>query len=174
MFLVRATAALVATAALAGPGETERNLAPWALYVTFWVGLVPASLLLGPVWRVVNPLRLLHRALRVLLPRSPGANFSAPVDVDTDGAFGHVDVALGRDGETIVSWWRRGANGGTELSARRIDAAGGLGEIQTIATSTASRPLDVPQMVRAGDLLVFAWTELEGDESTVRTATATL
>ena len=43
------------------------------LYVTFWVGLVPASLLLGPVWRVANPLRLVHRGLRVLLPAAPGA-----------------------------------------------------------------------------------------------------
>ena len=68
-----AVAVLVVAVALTGPPETRRNLAPWALYVTFWVGLVPASLLLGPVWRVVNPLRLLHRALGALLPRSPGA-----------------------------------------------------------------------------------------------------
>ncbi|MGY1808162.1 hypothetical protein ACI8AF_12405 [Blastococcus sp. SYSU D00669] len=53
----------VLAVALAGPREAARNLAPWALYVTFWVGLVPASLLFGPVWRVVNPLRLLARAL---------------------------------------------------------------------------------------------------------------
>jgi hypothetical protein len=66
-------AALVVAAALAGPAETDRNLAPWALYVTFWVGLVPASLLLGPVWRVANPLRLLHRGLHVLVPSAPGA-----------------------------------------------------------------------------------------------------
>lgn len=31
--------------------------------MTFWVGLVPASLLLGPVWRLLNPLRLIHSAL---------------------------------------------------------------------------------------------------------------
>ncbi|RZU30555.1 hypothetical protein [Blastococcus saxobsidens] len=64
---------LVTAAALAGPGETSRNLAPWALYVTFWVGLVPAGLLLGPVWRVANPLRLLHRLLRAAAPAAPGA-----------------------------------------------------------------------------------------------------
>jgi hypothetical protein len=46
---------------------------PWALYVTFWVGLVPASLLLGPVWRAANPLRLLHAGLRLVLPGTPGA-----------------------------------------------------------------------------------------------------
>jgi hypothetical protein len=68
-----AVAVLVTVVAVAGPRDTSRNLAPWALYVTFWVGLVPMSLLLGPVWRVVNPLRLLHRGLRVLHPRAPGA-----------------------------------------------------------------------------------------------------
>jgi hypothetical protein len=71
--LALAVAVFVTVVAVAGPAETARNLAPWVLYVTFWVGLVPASLLLGPVWRVVNPLRLVHRALRVLLPRAPGA-----------------------------------------------------------------------------------------------------
>jgi hypothetical protein len=71
--LALAAAVLVTAVALAGPAESARNLAPWALYVTFWVGLVPTSLLLGPVWRVANPLRLLHRGLRVLLPSAPGS-----------------------------------------------------------------------------------------------------
>ncbi|RBY95824.1 hypothetical protein DQ237_11790 [Blastococcus sp. TF02-8] len=65
--------ALVLAVALAGPEDTSRNLAPWVLYVTFWVGLVPASLLLGPVWRVVNPLRLVHRLLGGLVRSAPGA-----------------------------------------------------------------------------------------------------
>lgn len=56
-------ALVVTTAALAGPADVSANIAPWALYVTFWVGLVPTSLLLGPVWRVVNPLRLVSRLL---------------------------------------------------------------------------------------------------------------
>jgi hypothetical protein len=47
----------------AGPVEVDRNLAPWTFYVLFWAGLVPASLLLGPVWRAVNPLRLVHAAV---------------------------------------------------------------------------------------------------------------
>jgi hypothetical protein len=68
-----AVAVLVTTVAVTGPAETSRNLSPWVLYVTFWVGLVPASLLLGPVWRTANPLRLLHRGLRRLSPSPPGA-----------------------------------------------------------------------------------------------------
>lgn len=61
--LALAAAALVVAVAFAGPPSDARNLAPWALFVTFWVGLVPASVLLGPVWRRVNPLRTLHAAL---------------------------------------------------------------------------------------------------------------
>ncbi|MGY1780720.1 hypothetical protein [Geodermatophilus sp. SYSU D01036] len=69
-----AVAVLVLAVALAGPDDTADNLAPWVLYVTFWVGLVPASLLLGPVWRVLNPLRLLARGLRALTGPPRGAD----------------------------------------------------------------------------------------------------
>jgi hypothetical protein len=61
-------AAVVILAGLAGLADPAVNLAPWAFYVTFWVGLVPASLLFGPVWRVLNPLRLLHRWLTGTVP----------------------------------------------------------------------------------------------------------
>ena len=64
----------VLVVALLGPAEAQDNVAPWALYVTFWVGLVPASLLLGPVWRVLNPLRLLHRLLAVAAGAPPAAD----------------------------------------------------------------------------------------------------
>ncbi|EGD42769.1 hypothetical protein ACFVJS_05690 [Nocardioides sp. NPDC057772] len=33
------------------------------VYVLLWVGLVPASLALGPVWRALNPLRTLHAGI---------------------------------------------------------------------------------------------------------------
>jgi hypothetical protein len=48
--------------ALFGPGD-ESNPAPHALFVWLWVGLVPVSILFGPVWRVLNPLRTLHAGL---------------------------------------------------------------------------------------------------------------
>lgn len=56
---------------LLGPDDPARNPAPGAVYVLLWVGLVPASLLFGPVWRLLNPLRTLHRLLARALPR-PG------------------------------------------------------------------------------------------------------
>lgn len=52
----------VAVAAL-GPNNSGANPAPTWLYVWFWVGLVPASLLLGPIWRLLNPLRTISAGL---------------------------------------------------------------------------------------------------------------
>lgn len=73
-----ALAALVTAVALAGPDRVETNLAPWAVYVTFWVGLVPASVLLGPVWRYANPLRLLDAGLSRLV-RGGAERVTAPL-----------------------------------------------------------------------------------------------
>ncbi|MFE2241606.1 hypothetical protein ACFXCU_19155 [Streptomyces virginiae] len=58
-----AAALLVLLHLLLGPDDPAHNPAPGAVYVLLWVGLVPASLLLGPVWRLLNPLRTLHRLL---------------------------------------------------------------------------------------------------------------
>jgi hypothetical protein len=41
------------------------------VYVVFWVGLVPVSLLFGPVWRALNPLRTIHLGLVKLLRMDP-------------------------------------------------------------------------------------------------------
>jgi hypothetical protein len=76
--LALAAAALVVAVAFAGPPGADANLAPWALYVTFWVGLVPASVLLGPVWRRVNPLRTLHAALCRATRTPPGGCRALP------------------------------------------------------------------------------------------------
>ena len=69
--LTLAVALLVLAVAFFGPPETQANLAPYALYITFWVGLIPASLLLGPIWRVVNPLRLLHQVVASVTRTDP-------------------------------------------------------------------------------------------------------
>jgi len=65
-FVARALAVLVTVwtlaALLLGP-DSARNPVPQVVYVWLWVGLAFASLLLGPVWRVINPVRLLHAGI---------------------------------------------------------------------------------------------------------------
>ena len=49
--------------ALMGASNGSANPAATWLYVWFWVGLVPASLLLGPVYKMLNPLRTISVGL---------------------------------------------------------------------------------------------------------------
>jgi hypothetical protein len=49
--------ALVLGAAWFGNPEPALNPAPTWLYVWIWVGIIPLSLICGPIWRPANPLR---------------------------------------------------------------------------------------------------------------------
>lgn len=52
------------TTAVVGENNSTSNPAPTWFYVWFWVGLVPVSLLFGPVWKIMNPLRSFSAILR--------------------------------------------------------------------------------------------------------------
>ena len=72
--LMAVATVLVATL---GPNNSGANPAPTWVYVWFWVGLVPASLLLGPVWRLLNPLRTASAGL-AWLAGDPGHERTRP------------------------------------------------------------------------------------------------
>lgn len=60
-------AAWVVAAGVWGP-ESEANGLLGAFYVLLWVGLVAVSLIIGPVWRVVSPMRTVYLLLRRVTP----------------------------------------------------------------------------------------------------------
>ncbi|MBH0776766.1 hypothetical protein [Nocardia bovistercoris] len=71
---ILATAGVAATAfvlaiAFLGADDSARNPGPGVLYIYVWVGVMIASLLVGPVWKIVSPPRALHRAVCALSGR---------------------------------------------------------------------------------------------------------
>lgn len=58
----------VGVAAVLGPQDGDNPL-PGVFYVLLWVGLVAVSVMLGPVWRLLSPVRTVYR----LLPASRSA-----------------------------------------------------------------------------------------------------
>lgn len=54
-----------------GP-QTPANGLLGAFYVLLWVGVVAASLLFGPVWRVISPVRTVYLLLQRVAPRGIG------------------------------------------------------------------------------------------------------
>jgi hypothetical protein len=55
---------------LAGVEAPQDNFAPTFIYVVFWVGLVPVSILFGDVFRAFNPWRAIGRAAEFVAARS--------------------------------------------------------------------------------------------------------
>jgi hypothetical protein len=91
-----------------GSQDPDANPAPRALYVLLWVGVVPLSLLLGPVWRVANPLRLLADVVRAALRRTAVAPLPARLGYWPAAAWllGYVWLELvpaGRDVPAVVA-----------------------------------------------------------------------
>jgi hypothetical protein len=63
--------AYVTWAALAGP-DNLANPTFGVVYVILWVGIVPSSLLFGPFYRAVNPVRTLHLLVSKVTGGDPG------------------------------------------------------------------------------------------------------
>lgn len=87
-----ATLVLLGAAFFGAPGE-ESNPLPWFLYIVFWVGLVPVSLLFGPFWRLVSPLRTIHLAISYAAGSEPDEGMR-----DYPERLGYWPAALGLTG----------------------------------------------------------------------------
>lgn len=61
----------VVAAGVWGP-DSETNGLLGAFYVLLWVGLVALSLVIGPVWRVISPMRTVYLLLRRVTPERLG------------------------------------------------------------------------------------------------------
>ena len=51
--------------------DDANNPLPWLVYVFLWVGLVVVSVLFGPVWRRLNPVRAIHAGINRLARLDP-------------------------------------------------------------------------------------------------------
>lgn len=102
-----------------------------------------------------------NRKTRIKLAWSEdgGRTFSTPILIDDEGARGRVDVVLLPDDSAAVSWVHKSQDGSGQLRMRRVTTDGQRGEIEQITAGEYSRNAGFPQMVRAGDRIVFTWPE---------------
>ncbi|QBR93719.1 hypothetical protein [Nocardioides euryhalodurans] len=82
-------AAYVAVAAVLGP-DLLTNPVFGIFYVWWWVGLVPASVLLGPVWRAISPVRSINAGFARLTGSDPDRGL-----YDYPARLGYWPAALG-------------------------------------------------------------------------------
>jgi hypothetical protein len=106
--------------------------------------------------------------VKIAFSNDAGATFGQPIQVDEATPAGRVDVLMLPDGSAMVSWLERTAKGG-EIKVRRVKQDGSRDKSITVAEANVSRAAGFPQMVRAGNEVMFAWTQ-PGSPSQVQTA----
>jgi hypothetical protein len=99
--------------------------------------------------------------VRLATSNDGARTFEPAIDIDGSGSFGQVGLLLEDDGTAIVTWWRAAPGGGLELALRVVGADAALGKVLVLAHSRERQPVDVPQLIAAGQGLLAAWTSLD-------------
>jgi len=109
------------------------------------------------------------------LSTDAGRTWGNPIRLDEAGSLGHVDIEMLDDGSAVATW-EEFANQRGQFRVRRVEASGATSPAVVIAGAANGRVNGVPRMVRSGDQVVFAWTEVpeRGGPGRVKTAKATL
>lgn len=95
--------------------------------------------------------------VKLAFSSNSGRTFGPPVTIDDGRPVGWPGITLLDDGSAAVSWLERRTEGKGEVLVRRVRADGQAGAPVVIAASGSGRATGVPNMVRTGDRLVFAW-----------------
>ena len=95
--------------------------------------------------------------------------FRSPLRVDEGRPAGRVDVVMLDDGDALVIWLERGADG-ARIMGRRAEPGGRTGDAVALADTDEARASGFPRVARLGaDRLMVAWTDPAG-EGRVRAA----
>ena len=98
-----------------------------------------------------------------------GRTFGTPIRLDQTSALGRVDVALLPDGSALATWIEF-ANQNSSFSMRRIDAAGHVSPMTAVSAISGARASGYPRIAVTGDEAVFAWTETDAGQPSIKTA----
>ena len=92
--------------------------------------------------------------VKIIFSDDGGATFKEPIQVDEGKPIGRVDVVMLNEKTAMISWME-----GSIIKALKVNSDGTKGKPIIIATSSDSRSSGFPQMTKAGNSLIFAWTD---------------
>jgi len=91
--------------------------------------------------------------VNIIFSDDGGASFNKPIRINEEKAIGRVDLVMLDEKSAMVSWME-----GAVVKAARVFKDGKKDPVVTIAYSSESRSSGFPQMTKAGNNLIFAWT----------------
>jgi len=94
--------------------------------------------------------------VNIIFSEDGGATFNKPIRIADENAIGRVDVVMLDDKSAMVSWME-----GAIIKAAKVNKDGTKEPAVTIASSSEARSSGFPQMTKAGNKIVFAWSDSE-------------
>jgi hypothetical protein len=105
--------------------------------------------------------------VNVAFSKDGGATFSNPIKVNDDKTIGRVDIEWLNEKTVMVSWME-----GSVIKAAKIYNDGKKDPSFTVASTSESRSSGFPQMTKAGNSMIFSWTD--DKEKTIKLASMPL
>lgn len=107
--------------------------------------------------------------VKVVFSNNGGADFSEPILISNTDTLGRVDIVLVNKDNAIVSWMET-INNITYLKAIKVDKFGKKHKEIFVSKMGESRKTGFPQMERVGNDIYFAWTFINNEVSSIKTA----
>ena len=107
--------------------------------------------------------------VKVVFSSDSGENFEAPIIISEINPAGRVDIAM-IDKDNVLVCWLESIEAGNELKVVRVRKTGNNSDPLLVAMVDGSRKSGFPQMELLGDTIYFAWTGIDQNISTVKTA----
>ncbi len=107
--------------------------------------------------------------VKIAFSKDNGATFDPPIEIGLSAVMGRVDIVLIDTETALVSYMQSDGNKG-QLKAVKVKSSRTVFPAKTITEMSSTRKSGFPQMELVGDLVLFAWTNVANDQSTIRTA----
>lgn len=92
--------------------------------------------------------------VKIVFSHDGGATFGKAIQIDEGNTIGKVDVAMLDSSAALVSWMEGGS-----IKAVKVHADGTKESSMMVASSSDKRSSGFPQMTKAGNTIIFAWTD---------------
>ena len=111
--------------------------------------------------------------VQLIFSEDNGATFGDPIRIDSGNATGRVDLVMLNDSEAAILWME--PEGEDEvIRVMKVNSEGKKGQLITVSRTSPERASGFPQMEKLGEKLMFAWTDVSGDTSSIKTAVLSL
>lgn len=111
--------------------------------------------------------------VRLAFSEDKGETFGMPIQINNNDTMGGVDVVMISENTAVVSWVEN-VGDETMIQTMRVSADGSKGFPVTISKSSFNRSSGTPQLELADNSLYAAWTNVDGTQSSIKTATISM